>query len=252
MARNHIEFVQDGELDWQESDLAAQSPPIRFKTLSIDDETGAFTRLVELSKGWESAKLTAPTTQEFFLLEGKLEIEEHVLDEYGYLRLPGETRGSIVARKPCRFLWMVDSGLEGPINNDKRRFWKGDENEITYVDTSKLEWQRADLPGPEPGLFLKQLYQDEESGATTTFVKADWNDPRQKHHDCAEEVYAISGEIQLGERGVIKGGDYIWRPPWIRHGGPEKVVSAPFVALIRCDGPQAYHYMSAEGAPLNY
>lgn len=252
MARSHIEFVNQERLKWQSRPIPSGDVPIHFRTFSVDYETGAFTRLGRPPTE-ETATLRAPTTQELFVLEGRLTVGKYELGQYEYLRLPGgESHGPVSGTESCRFLWTSDSALDESGEHDGPRFWEAEESNPTHIDPSTMDWERADLPGPEPGLFLKPFYEDPESGATTTFVKADWDDPRQKHHDCAEEVYVVDGAIRLGERGVLQAGDYVWRPPYIRHGGPERVESAPFLGLIRCDGPQTYHYMSAEGVPLNY
>jgi len=249
MARPHIEFVNQERLAWQPE--SGEDAPLRFKTLSADEETDAFTRLAELPTD-AAVELRSSTTQELFVLEGKLTVDGYDLGKHEYLRLPGgRTFGPVTGTEGCRFLWTGD-GTPGAASGDGSRFWAAEEQSPHHVDPSTMAWERADLPGPEAGLFLKTLYEDPETGAATTFVKADWDDPRQKHHDCAEEVYVLGGKIRLGERGVLGPGDYVWRPPYVRHGAPERVEEAPFLGFIRCDGPQAYHYTSADGVPLNY
>jgi hypothetical protein len=253
MARPHVEFVSQERLPWHDQSIPGSDATIRYRTLSADEETGAFTRLATPPSDEPIEELRGPTTQELFVLDGELTVGPYELGEYEYLRLPGgQPHGPISGTGDCRFLWTSDSALDGTANHDGPRFWAAEETEPTHVDPAEMEWERADLPGPEAGLFLKHLYEDDVSGAATTFVKADWDDPRQKHHDCAEEVYTVDGEIRLGGRGVLGAGDYIWRPPYVLHGAPERVESAPFVGFIRCDGPQAYHYMTEDGAPLNY
>jgi quercetin dioxygenase-like cupin family protein len=251
MARPHIEFVNQDRLEWQTRSAPGDDVPIRFRTLSVDDGTGAFTR-VGRPPAEGVATLQAPTTQELFVLEGRLTVGEYELGPREYRRLPGGHTHPVSGTESCRMLWTSDGTRDGTDEDDGPRFWAAEESGPTHVDPATMDWERADLPGTEPGLFLKRLYEDPDSGATTTLVKADWDDPRQKHHDCAEEVYGLDGAIRLGERGVLRAGDYVWRPPYVRHGGPERVESAPFLAVIRCDGPQDYHYMSADGVPLNY
>lgn len=248
MARPHIEFVNQERLAWQsEPDGNA---PTRYKTLSANEETGAFTRLAELPAD-ATMEVQSPTTQELFVLEGGLTVDRYDLGEHEYLRLPGGNAYDLVPNSDgCRFLWTDDgSGID-----DGSGFWAAEEQSPHHVDPSTMEWELADLPGSESGLYLKRLYEDPETGAATTLAKAgtEWDDPRQKHHDCAEEIYILGGGIRLGKRGVLRTGDYLWRPPYVRHGGPERVEEPPFLGFVRCDGPQPYHYMTADGVPLNY
>jgi hypothetical protein len=256
MGRGHIEFISQSDLKWEKTELSREIPRVKSKTLSLDPETGAFTRLVELPSGYQSdGPIPCPTPQELYGIDGSATVGEQDISEDVYLRLPDDGGvGPLESEDGCRILWMSDAGLDAGGDHDGQRFWRLGETEPTRIDTTLMEWEASPIPGPEPGLFLKTLYMDEESGAATMLAKADnWTEPRQEHHDCVETAYTLDGAMRLGERGRIAAGDYFWRPPWIRH-GPMKSVGDEdhFVALMRVDGPLVNHYTSADGAPVNY
>jgi quercetin dioxygenase-like cupin family protein len=256
MGRDHVEFVSQSELDWTEEPIAETLPPMHLKTLSIDEETGAFTRLVELPPGYESEEpVPTPTPQELYTLDGTATVGDHELAPHVYLRLPDDgAAGRLRSESGCRFLWMSDAGLDADGDDDGQRFWPLGETAPKRLDATEMEWQASPIPGPEPGLFLKTLHMHEESGAATMLARAeDWTEPRQEHHDCVETAYTLAGAMKLGRRGTMNPGDYFWRPPWIRHGPMESVGDdGEFVALMRVDGPLVNHYTSGEGAPVNY
>jgi quercetin dioxygenase-like cupin family protein len=252
MSRAHVEFVEDGELEWRRERLSGELPEVRNKLLSVDDGTGAFTRLVELGAGWSAPSATFPTVQELYVLAGSLAVDGRGLSSGSYLRIPGDAPVDIEVEADCRLLWTSDSALDAPGDHDGHRFWTAPESEPTAVDATAMEWKATGKEGPEEGLAVKYLWADDETGAVTFLARAsDWTEPRQEHHDCVETSYVLSGGIELGERGTMTEGDYFWRPPWVRH-GPMTPLDEGFEAFMRVDRPLVNHYTSVEGVPLNY
>jgi len=253
MSRAHVELLEDDELAWRDQRLDNRLPPIRNKLLSVDEGTGAFTRLVALPDGWTADDVTFPTPQELFVLEGRLTVDGHRLEAESYLRIPGDVPvDSITVEEPARLLWTSDSALDGSGDHDGHRFWRAPEAAFTHVDAGELAWEETGKEGPEAGLFVKYLWADDRTGAVTFLARADeWTEPRQEHHDCVETCYTIAGGMHLGERGTMTAGDYFWRPPWVRH-GPMEPTDDGFYAFLRVDGPLVNHYTSVEGVPLNY
>lgn len=253
MSREHVEFVTDAELEWRREELTDQLPPFRNKLLSIDDETGAFTRIVELDGDWSASSVTFPALQELYVLEGHLTVDGHELATDSYLRIPEDlTVESMAADETTRVFWTSDCALDAPGDHDGHRFWQAPESELTVVDATEMEWQGSQKEGPEAGLLVKHLWTDDETEAVTFLVKAsEWVESRQEHHDCVETSYTLSGGMKMGERGTMTEGDYFWRPPWVRH-GPMEPIDEGFLALLRIDRNLINHYTSVDGVPLNY
>jgi len=252
MSREHVEFISEGEIDWQEENLTDDLPPIRNKLLSVDAETGAFTRVVALHDTWRAQSVRFPTTQELYVLDGQMTVDGLTLTPQSYVRIPAPVSvDSMSVDEQCRILWTSDSALDGNGDHEGHRFWKASESELTHVDAAALEWTPTAKEGPRQGLYTKYLHVDDQTGATTFLAKADgWTEPRQEHHDCVETSYTLDGGMRLGERGTMREGDYFWRPPWIRHGPMEPLDG--FEAFMRVDRTLENHYTSVDGAPLNY
>jgi len=152
MSRSHVEFVTNEELDWREEQLSSQFPPVRNKPLSVDDETGAFTRIVALPEGWEAGSVTVPTTQELYVLEGHLTVDGHDIPAESYLRVPADVPvDSVAVTDDARVLWTSDSALDGPGDHDGHRFWQAPESEFTHVDPEEQTGAASFLARAESG-----------------------------------------------------------------------------------------------------
>jgi quercetin dioxygenase-like cupin family protein len=253
MSRDHVEFVRDSELDWRHEELTDELPAFENKLLSVDEETGAFTRVVELDADWSASGVTFPSLQELYVVAGQLTVDGHELTADSYLRIPEELSvASMHADETTRVFWTSDCALDASGDHDGHRFWRAPESDLTVVDATEMEWQGTAKEGPEEGLMIKHLWVDDETGAATFLAKAsEWVEHRQEHHDCVETSYTLSGGMTMGERGTMTEGDYFWRPPHVRH-GPMEPADEGFVALLRVDRTLVNHYTSVDGVPLNY
>ena len=253
MGRAHIEFVKDGELDWRKEELTDRLSPFENKLLSIDTETGAFSRVVRMDEDWKAESVTFPSVQELYVLKGELTMDGCQLGPDCYLRIPdGIEVDQITPRDRCRVLWTSDCALDADGTHNDHRFWEQPEDDLTVIDTTEMSWQGTEKEGPDDGLMVKYLWEDEETGAVSFLARAEeWTEPRQEHHDCVETSYTLAGGMKMGDRGTMTKGDYFWRPPWVRH-GPMEPVEAGFEAFLRVDGHLENHYTSVKGVPLNY
>jgi hypothetical protein len=221
-------------------------PAVDQKILSEDSESTSFTALVGMAPGWQyKGPFQFATPRELFLLNGILRVRvEHGSFEVkygGYLRLPvAPFTGMMTTGTSCRMLWMSD--IRGVESN---RASAAEEN-ILFVDTDTLQWEIPWVPGPEPGLKIKLLWQDETSGAYSRLIYAEpgWKETRQEHHDCIEEVYVINGDMTMGGLGTMTGDAYIWRPPLIKHGPMHTRQGA--LMFIRTDGPLVNTYTEVD------
>lgn len=82
-----------------------------------------------------------------------------------------------------------------------------------YVEVAALPWK----PTPVPGIDMKVLMEDPESGLLTALFR--WAPgaalPRHEHVEI-EQTYVLSGSI-VDDEGEVKQGDYVWRPQGNQH-----------------------------------
>lgn len=92
-----------------------------------------------------------------------------------------------------------------------------------YVDVESLPWK----PTPTPGVDMKILLQDKESGLLTALFR--WQPgtvlPLHEHVEI-EQTFVLEGSI-VDEEGEVRKGDYVWRPAGNRH-----IARAPNGALV--------------------
>ena len=82
-----------------------------------------------------------------------------------------------------------------------------------YVDVASLPWK----PTPTPGIDMKILLQDKESGLLTALFRWAPGTTLDLHeHVEIEQTWVISGAI-VDDEGEVREGDYVWRPAGNRH-----------------------------------
>jgi len=92
-----------------------------------------------------------------------------------------------------------------------------------YIDPEALPWE----PTPYPGVEIKVLLRDEESGLLTALFR--WAPgavlPLHEHVEI-EQTYVLEGSL-VDEEGEVRAGEFVWRPRGSRH-----VARAPQGALL--------------------
>jgi len=82
-----------------------------------------------------------------------------------------------------------------------------------YVEVESLPWQ----PTRFPGIEIKVLLQDEESGLLTALFR--WAPgarlPLHEHVEI-EQSFVLEGSFR-DDQGTCRKGDYVWRPAGSRH-----------------------------------
>lgn len=82
-----------------------------------------------------------------------------------------------------------------------------------YVDVEALPWK----PTPTPGIDMKILLQDDETGLLTALFR--WQPGAQldlHEHVEIEQTYVLQGSI-VDDEGEVVAGNYVWRPKGNRH-----------------------------------
>lgn len=92
-----------------------------------------------------------------------------------------------------------------------------------YVAVEQLPWK----PTPTPGIDMKILLQDEESGLLTALFRWAPGTALDLHeHVEIEQTYVLQGSI-VDDEGEACAGDYVWRPKGNRH-----IARSPNGALV--------------------
>ena len=82
-----------------------------------------------------------------------------------------------------------------------------------YVDVESLPWK----PTPTPGIDMKILLQDKESGLLTALFRWAPGTSLDLHeHVEIEQTWVLSGAI-VDDEGEVREGNYVWRPAGNRH-----------------------------------
>ncbi len=92
-----------------------------------------------------------------------------------------------------------------------------------YVKMDALPWR----PAPFPGVEIKVLLEDKDTGLMTTITRMAPGAvlPLHEHADI-EQTYVLEGRL-VDEEGEVKAGEYVWRPAGSTH-----VATAPEGALL--------------------
>ena len=95
--------------------------------------------------------------------------------------------------------------------------------ESRYVAVDLLPWK----PTPTPGIDMKILLQDKETGLLTALFRwAPGTELPLHEHVEVEQTYVLSGSI-VDEEGEATTGNYVWRPKGHRH-----IARSPNGALV--------------------
>lgn len=82
-----------------------------------------------------------------------------------------------------------------------------------YVAVDQLPWK----PTPTPGIDMKILLEDKESGLLTALFRWQPGTALDLHeHVEIEQTYVLQGSI-VDDEGEVVAGDYVWRPKGNRH-----------------------------------
>ena len=92
-----------------------------------------------------------------------------------------------------------------------------------YVNAAALPWK----PTPTPGVDMKILLEDPETGMLTALFRWQPGTALDLHeHVEIEQTYVLEGSI-VDDEGEARAGDYVWRPKGNRH-----VARSPNGALV--------------------
>ena len=210
MPRDHVEILDPMEMAWSEADLPGFPEQTVQKTLSVDEETGASTRLLSIPAGSNATPAASAAGAEAFVVSGGLRLDDGQLGEYDYAQVPAGAAASWETTERCRLLYMPDGD---PV--------PGDETDASpsITDVAAMDWEQPQTDSFPDGAARKSLRNDPETGWTTWLlgVLPGWNETRVEVHPVAEEAYQVQGSMS-SDKGRFSAGKYFWRPPDIPHG----------------------------------
>lgn len=245
--RPHVELIHEsdyilhpGELPKADRGEAAQ------KNLSVDEEDGSASTQVDFISNWSRPAGRHVADTEWYVLSGEIAIGDTVMGPGGYVHAPkGVAIPKMEAKEGTRVLLFREYGDWGfetvESNADYAR------EPLTVIDTSKIDWTAVDKPGPKPGLMIKMLHQNAETGFYSRLIwaKPGWDDHRLAHHPVYEEAYTIGGSM-VYNFGDLVTGTYFFRPAWVKHGHFISHEPEGCTWLIRSDGELTNYYTTNE------
>ena len=224
MSRPHIEFIQSQNLEWQIPSSTYCKKNLKFKVLSVDDNTNASTNIICYPANYsDSQNHCIDTDEEIFVLQGQLLINgtEYAEGDYAYLPI-GLNREIIASKYGAKVLTFFE-GIITKHRETKQTNKLYKNNVIKHISSHKEEWGSS----TDPKLISKnvrrlELRSDPLTGDATWLLDINQNGMsdstnRLETHPVVEECFVLSGELHM-PMGVLTKGAYFWRPAGIQHG----------------------------------
>jgi len=161
MPRGHVELVHAPEIAAVEFPVGGWPVGARYKILSSDPESGAFTAVLLLPAGYRRTAGHLSSETELYVLGGTLRVGETTCGAgYYEYALPGSTVEEWTAVEPCEILFMARGEppefLSGP--------GRGGSEGRVQIDTETMPWMNTTIPGLSPGVCLKVLREVPATG----------------------------------------------------------------------------------------
>ena len=239
MARLHIEPYDERDTPFKRLTLPGFPRGTHYKTLSIDDESGACSLILKLEAGWTRPPGFSYTEMEIFVLDGSIVVGEETWQPGRYLWIPaGVSLPAMRVPRSARILAFYNFG-EPSFEESKADPGGAFRRGVVDLDTyNGMQWNPVvrKAPGVAPGCLTKVLRVDPVTKSCTflyCMTPNYWQD-NISYHDCAEESYHIWGTSWMMQFGEIPTGGYFWRPSYINHGAFASQLGC--IALGRTDG----------------
>ncbi|MGI9335725.1 MAG: cupin domain-containing protein [Gammaproteobacteria bacterium] len=112
-----------------------------------------------------------------------------------------------------------------------------------YVDVASLPWEATRFPG----IQVKTLLKNDQTGLLTTLVKMDPGAVLPDHeHVEIEQTWVLEGAL-IDDEGAAEAGSFVWRPAGSRHGA-----RAPDGALLVGFFLKPNRFFDIEEAPRGF
>jgi hypothetical protein len=268
--RPHVELVDVRDLLWHPAEFPHAEGEARQQNLCYDEEDGSASLRVEFLSDWRRPAGLHQAFTEWYVLEGEVRLGDKALSANDYWCAPkGILTPAIEVSAGSKILLFREYGdwtfTPASGNGPEARSF----DQLTVCSSDGQDWYDVTDPEhgspmdferggtPVPGLFIKMLYHDVETGFYTRLIRAKpgWREHPLAHHPCFEEAYCLDGTFDYNFGEMVKD-QYFFRPRGVRHGdftaGPEGTVW-----LLRCDGQLVDWYtdnasIELKGDPVNW
>jgi len=269
--RPHVEFVHENDLLWHMAELPHGVGDARQKNLSYDEEDGSASLRVTFFSDWSRPSGLHAAMTEWYVLKGEICVGETVLNEGDYWCAPkGVLTPELSAKEGTEVLLFREYGDWNFTLSNEHAADKSEQAELVIKRTGEMDWYDVEDPvngspmdfsrggTPVPGLFIKLLYRDPDTGFYTRLIKAKpgWVEHPLAHHPVFEEAYMLEGEFAYNY-GAMRKGSYFFRPAGVRHGDFVAGEEDGFTFILRCEGDLVDWYtdnarVEMQGDPVNW
>ena len=200
-AESSSTIIHSTEGAWETIDVQG----LLLKFLLRDQATGRFTALVRMGRGIRYPPHRHTDTEELYLLEGDLAVEQQVLRAGDYCAaIAGTIHGSTNSQDGCTFILIASE----PERLSEASDAAGSQEGLVFVRASEGVWR----DGPSDGVAMKPIFSDPARRAYTSLVRMRPGARLQQHrHLTTEQVYMIEGDGHVAGN-VLGPGDYYQMP----------------------------------------
>lgn len=245
MARPHIEPFCDRDIHFKNMVLPGFGSGMRYKMLSLDNETGACSMSVQLDGGYAQGPGFSYSEMEMIVVEGSLQVGEQTCDRGHYFFVPaGYALPAISTSDGALVLMMYNTGEPSRVDSDSHHPLCRTElyhDKDTYQD---ITWAPGNVVSPSvaSGCMIKLLNFNPQTFAMTFLycMTPHFHQDNISYHDCAEESYHLWGTSWMMQFGDLPTGGYFWRPAYINHGAFASELGC--IALGRTDSKLFNHF----------
>ena len=268
--RPHVELIDEKDLIWHVAELPHGTGQARQRNLNYCEEKGEASLLVEFQSDWSRPAGVHVAQTEWYVLDGEVRLGDELLVKDDYFIAPvGVLTPALQIKAGTRVLLFREFGDWGFALASTHGPQRDPAHELKITRASQMDWFEVTHPvhgspmdfsrggTPVPGLYIKLLHHDKETGFYTRLIKAkaNWVEHPLAHHPCYEEAYCLQGSFDYNY-GQMRPGTYFFRPAGVRHGdftaGPEGTIW-----ILRCDGRLVDWYadearVEMQGKPVNW
>ena len=255
----YVGFINERDLAWRPFEAEGFPTGVEVKLLSRDASSGAVSLIARLPAGWRNAAGHHDNDMEMFVLSGAVKSGDRRFTERCFTYVPaGVSYGPVVVEKETTALWFFDGDASFKASTMSRA-GAAAERRVEFKNYFDEPWEAAVENGfsKQHGIFMKILKRLPNDGPMTWVAGSFAGRPPRRYeaHPSAEEGWLLEGEFNLAEclpEGLkvwhMTGGSYFYRPPNIRHIGPNSGSRSYAIWLFRTPAKLASEYFDDCGA----
>ena len=245
MPRPHIEPFCDRDVNFKNMILPGFGTGFSYKTLSLDNETGACSLTVQLSGGYQQPPGFSYSELEIMVVEGQIKLGDEVCNRGHYFFVPaGYALPALESEQGAILLMMYNTSEPNHIESSDHHPLSRKELYHAVDSYKDIVWAPGNVVSPSvaSGCMIKLLNFNPESHAMTFLycMTPQFHQDNISYHDCAEEGYHLWGTSWMMQFGDLPTGGYFWRPAYINHGAFASEYGC--IALGRTDSKLFNHF----------